>query len=134
MESVVAENILAGNAMHRRSQYQFGMLLSPSVRGHVDCGIGKAASHGTVTLIAPTIIIEEPVEERTIDGVDFVFQLAPGSEAPSEMLIYMPQQRVLNMAEDVTHHMHNLYALRGVEVRDGKPMGQIHRCSSSCFR
>ncbi|CAI4755807.1 AVB_G0047100.mRNA.1.CDS.1 [Saccharomyces cerevisiae] len=119
MESVVAENILAGNAMHRRSQYQFGMLLSPSVRGHVDCGIGKAASHGTVTLIAPTIIIEEPVEERTIDGVDFVFQLAPGSEAPSEMLIYMPQQRVLNMAEDVTHHMHNLYALRGVEVRDG---------------
>ncbi|CAI4389983.1 AVB_G0025950.mRNA.1.CDS.1 [Saccharomyces cerevisiae] len=31
--NVVAENILAGNAMHRRSHYEFGMLLSPSVRG-----------------------------------------------------------------------------------------------------
>ncbi|QLG72306.1 hypothetical protein HG535_0D00110 [Zygotorulaspora mrakii] len=119
MESVVAENFLAGNAMHRRAQYQFGMLLPKGTRGLVDCGIGKAASHGTVTLIAPTSTVADPFEERTIDGVEFVFQLVPGSEAPSEMLIYLPQQRILNMAEDVTHHMHNLYAIRGVEVRDG---------------
>ncbi|AVQ82741.1 MULTISPECIES: alkyl/aryl-sulfatase [unclassified Variovorax] len=119
METAVAENILAGNAMSRRSQYQFGSLLPPGVRGQVDTGLGKALARGTVTLIAPTASIGKPTEARTIDGVEFVFHLVPGSEAPSEMLMYLPQFRVLNMAEDVTHNMHNLYTIRGAEVRDG---------------
>jgi alkyl sulfatase BDS1-like metallo-beta-lactamase superfamily hydrolase len=119
METAVAENILAGNAMSRRSQYQFGTLLPAGTRGQVDTGLGKALARGTVSLIAPTATIAKPTEERTIDGVEFVFQLVPGSEAPSEMLLYMPQFRVLNMAEDVTHTMHNLYTIRGAEVRDG---------------
>lgn len=119
METAVAENILAGNAMSRRSQYQFGSLLPPGARGQVDTGLGKALARGTITLIAPTSTIEKTTEERTIDGVQFVFQLVPGSEAPSEMLMYLPQFRVLNMAEDVTHNMHNLYTIRGAEVRDG---------------
>lgn len=119
METAVAENILAGNAMSRRSQYQFGTLLPPGARGQVDTGLGKALARGTVSLIAPTATIDQPTEERTIDGVKFVFHLVPGSEAPSEMLLYLPQFRVLDMAEDVTHTMHNLYTIRGAEVRDG---------------
>lgn len=119
METAVAENILAGNAMSRRSQYQFGTLLPPGVRGPVDTGLGKALARGTISLIAPTTTIDKPTDERTIDGVQFVFHLVPGSEAPSEMLLYLPQFRVLNMAEDVTHTMHNLYTIRGAEVRDG---------------
>jgi alkyl sulfatase BDS1-like metallo-beta-lactamase superfamily hydrolase len=59
------------------------------------------------------------MEQRRIDGVDIVFQLAPGSEAPAEMIMYFPQWRLLDMAEDVTHNMHNLYTIRGAEVRDG---------------
>jgi alkyl sulfatase BDS1-like metallo-beta-lactamase superfamily hydrolase len=51
--------------------------------------------------------------------VEIVFHLVPGSEAPAEMLMYFPQVRVLDMAEDVTHTMHNLYTIRGAEVRDG---------------
>ncbi|REN19532.1 MBL fold metallo-hydrolase, partial [Mycobacterium tuberculosis] len=117
METAVAENILAGNAMSRRSQYQFGTLLPPGARGQVDTGLGKALARGTMSLIAPTSTIDKPTEERTIDGVQFVFRLVPGSEAPSEMLMYLPQFRVLNMAEDVTHNMHNLYTIRGAEVR-----------------
>ncbi|WP_395318780.1 alkyl/aryl-sulfatase [Variovorax sp. UC74_104] len=119
METAVAENILAGNAMSRRSQYQFGTLLPPGPRGQVDTGLGKALARGTMSLIAPTATIDKQTEERTIDGVQFVFRLVPGSEAPSEMLMYLPQFRVLNMAEDVTHNMHNLYTIRGAEVRDG---------------
>jgi alkyl sulfatase BDS1-like metallo-beta-lactamase superfamily hydrolase len=119
METAVAENILAGNAMSRRSQYQFGTLLPPGARGQVDTGLGKALARGTISLIAPTATIDKPTEERTIDGVQFVFKLVPGSEAPSEMIMYLPQFRVLNMAEDVTHNMHNLYTIRGAEVRDG---------------
>ena len=119
METAVAENILAGNAMSRRSQYQFGSLLPPGARGQVDTGLGKALARGTITLIAPTATIDRSTDERTIDGVQFVFHLVPGSEAPSEMLMYLPQFRVLDMAEDVTHNMHNLYTIRGAEVRDG---------------
>jgi len=57
------------------------------------------------------------MEQRRIDGIDIVFQLAPGSEAPAEMIMYFPQLRVLDMAEDVTHNMHHLYTVRGAEVR-----------------
>ncbi|HTF75032.1 MAG TPA: alkyl sulfatase dimerization domain-containing protein, partial [Bradyrhizobium sp.] len=94
-------------------------LLPPGPRGHVDTGLGKKVAGGTVTLIAPTGTIDKTMEKRVIDGVEIVFQLAPGSEAPSEMLMYFPQFRVLDMAEDVTHNMHNLYTIRGSEVRDG---------------
>ncbi|MBK6614579.1 alkyl sulfatase dimerization domain-containing protein [Ottowia sp.] len=119
MEAAVAENILAGTAMSRRAHYQFGVLLPSGPRGQVDGGLGKRLAGGTTTLIAPTSTIEKTTEERTIDGVPFVFRLVPSSEAPSEMLIHLPQQRVLNMAEDVAHTMHNLYTIRGAEVRDG---------------
>lgn len=119
METAVAENIIAGNAMSRRSQFQFGPLIPPGPNGQVDAGLGKNLPRGSITLIAPTDTITKTTEERTIDGVDVVFQLVPGSEAPSEMLMYFPKQRVLNMAEDATHNMHNLYTIRGAEVRDG---------------
>lgn len=119
MEHAVAENILAGNAMSRRAQFQFGPLLVPGPRGQVDAGLGKNISRGTVSLIAPTSFITQPMERRTIDGVDIIFQLTPGTEAPSEMNMAMPGLRVLNMAENTSHNMHNLYTIRGAEVRDG---------------
>ena len=119
VEAVAGESVMAGTAMSRRAQYQFGPLLPPGPRGHVDTGLGKKAAGGTVTLIAPTGTIDKTMEKRVIDGVEIIFQLAPGSEAPSEMLMYFPQFRVLDMAEDVTHNMHNLYTIRGSEVRDG---------------
>ncbi len=119
LEAVAGESVMAGTAMSRRAQYQFGPLLPPGPRGHVDTGLGKKVAGGTITLIAPTGTIDKTMEKRVIDGVEIVFQLAPGSEAPSEMLMYFPQFRVLDMAEDVTHNMHNLYTIRGSEVRDG---------------
>jgi linear primary-alkylsulfatase len=119
MEGVVADSIMAGNAMSRRAQYQFGARLPPGPRGHVDAGLGKTVARGTITLIGPTDTIDKSIDKRIIDGVEIVFKLAPGSEAPSEMLMYFPQFRVLDMAEDVTHNMHNLYTIRGSEVRDG---------------
>ena len=119
MEAVAGEIVMAGTAMSRRAQYQFGGFLPPGPRGHVDTGLGKAVGRGRSTLIAPTATIDKNMDKRVIDGVEIVFQLAPGSEAPAEMLIYFPQFRVLDMAEDVTHTMHNLYTMRGAEVRDG---------------
>jgi len=115
----IAGDLLAATAISRRGQYQFGIFLAPGPRGHVDTGLGKRNAFGSASLIAPTDAIKELTEKRVIDGVEIVFQLAPGSEAPSEMLMYFPQFRMLDMAEDVTHNMHNLYTIRGSDVRDG---------------
>jgi alkyl sulfatase BDS1-like metallo-beta-lactamase superfamily hydrolase len=53
-----------------------------------------------------------------IDGVRFVFQYTPESEAPAELTFYLPEWKVFCGAEVVTHTMHNLYTLRGAKVRD----------------
>ena len=119
-EHAVTESIVVGNAIRRRGMYQFGPLLPPGERGQIDAGHGKTVSRGTFTLIAPTDLIKDSYELRTIDGVDIEFHLVPGSEAPAEMTLYFPQFKVLDMAEDTNHTMHNLYTLRGAEVRDAR--------------
>jgi alkyl sulfatase BDS1-like metallo-beta-lactamase superfamily hydrolase len=118
LEHAVSENIYAGNAMGRRSTYMYGPVLPRSATGQIDAGLGKTISTGTMTLIAPTDIIRTTGEKRTIDGVEIHFQMAPGTEAPAEMLMYFPQMRALCAAEDMTHNLHNLYTLRGAQVRN----------------
>jgi len=118
MDTAVAENVIAGNAMSRRATYQFGSLLPPSEKGSVDTGLGKNLARGSLTLIAPTNYIGDKTPKLNIDGVDIEFMMAPGSEAPSEMMLFFPQHKVFDVAEVVTQNMHNLYTLRGAEVRD----------------
>ena len=122
LQEAISESVIAGNSMFRRAEFQFGAPLPRTDRGNVDAGLGKWDSRGSAgaSFIAPTDSIEKPVENRTIDGVAMVFQLAPASEAPAEMQIYLPQSHVLNMAENATHTLHNLLPLRGTEVRDAK--------------
>ncbi len=100
MDEAVSENVLAGNAMIRRAQYMYGTQLPKSATGQVDTGLGKATARGTITLLAPTTLITRPIETRRIDGIDFEFQLTPGTEAPAEMNVYLPQFRTLCIAEN----------------------------------
>ncbi len=118
MEEAVGENVIAGGAMSRRALYQFGPLLPRGVKGQVDSGLGKTISAGSISLIAPTLLIDKPIETHRIDGVDILFELTPGAEAPAELIMYYPQFRVLNMTEITTQNMHNLLPLRGAQVRD----------------
>jgi alkyl sulfatase BDS1-like metallo-beta-lactamase superfamily hydrolase len=118
MEEVTKENVLAGTAMIRRAMFQFGGLLPKGPRGQVDAGLGKVTSRGTVTLIPPTQTIREPIEVHVVDGVEMVFQLTPDTEAPAEMHMFYPGLRALNLAENATHNLHNIYPIRGAQVRD----------------
>ncbi|MCY1282650.1 putative alkyl/aryl-sulfatase YjcS [compost metagenome] len=118
MEEAVSENVFAGNAMSRRAQYMYGTNLQRSATGQVDAGLGKAVAQGTLTLVPPTDLITRTGETRTIDGVQIEFLMAPGTEAPAEMLMYLPQWKALCAAEDATHNLHNLYTIRGAQVRD----------------
>ena len=122
MEEVIDESVVAGNAMSRRAAYQFGAPLPRGPRGSVDAGLGKIDSVGAPgrSLVAPTSEITRSLDRRTIDGVAMVFQLTPQSEAPAEMHLFLPAHKVLNLAENATHTMHNLLPLRGTEVRDSR--------------
>jgi alkyl sulfatase BDS1-like metallo-beta-lactamase superfamily hydrolase len=117
-EEAVSENVIAGNAMSRRAIYMYGALLPRSPVGGVSGGLGPTTSTGTATLLIPTDTISKTGEKRTIDGVDFVFQMTPGTEAPSEMNAFLPQFKAMWMAENATHTLHNVLTLRGAKVRD----------------
>ena len=118
MKEAVSENIMAGNAMSRRASYMYGNLLQPDVKGQVGAGLGTTTSAGTVTLIEPTNYITETGQQENIDGLTYDFMMAPGSEAPSEMLWYVKEKKMIEAAEDVTHTLHNTYSLRGAKIRD----------------
>jgi len=120
MEHAVQENVFAGTAMVRRSVYMFGPLLPKTPTGQVDAGNGKAVSLGIAGLLPPTESVSRTGQTLTIDGIEFVFQYTPDTEAPAEMNFYLPRSRALCMAENVTHTMHNLYTPRGAQVRDAK--------------
>jgi len=119
LEAAISENVIAGNVMGRRASYMYGALLSKGPKGHVDAGLGKGVPLlGSSGLIAPTEDISVTGTELTIDGVRIVFQLTPGTEAPAEMNFFFPDRRILCMAENCTATMHNVYTLRGAQVRD----------------
>jgi alkyl sulfatase BDS1-like metallo-beta-lactamase superfamily hydrolase len=118
MEHAVSENIIAGPAMLRRAQYQFGPFLAKGPRGQVDCGLGKSMATGSVKLLRPSDLIMQTGDKRTIDGLEFEFQMAPNSEAPAEMHFFVPRYKLLNLAENCTHNFHNLLPFRGADVRD----------------
>src|SRR5467141_326928 len=118
MEHAVSENIIAGPAMLRRAQYQFGPFLAKGPRGQVDCGLGKSMAAGSIALLRPSDLIMATGDKRTIDGLEFEFQMAPNSEAPAEMHFFVPRYKLLNLAENCTHNFHNLLPFRGADVRD----------------
>jgi len=120
VEEAVRENVIAGPAMLRRAGFMYGGLLPADAQGMVGSGLGRTLPRGGESgLIAPTDDIVTTGEERVIDGVQVVFQMTPGTEAPAEMNFYFPQMRALCMAENCTCVMHNLYTLRGAQIRDG---------------
>lgn len=118
MEFAVAEAVYAGNAMSRRSFFQYGVLLTPSPYGHAGQGLGQNVGMGNVGLIRPTRVVEDDVETFEVDGIEMVFQNTPDTEAPSEMNTYIPSMKTLWMAENVVASVHNIYTLRGAMVRD----------------
>jgi alkyl sulfatase BDS1-like metallo-beta-lactamase superfamily hydrolase len=132
MEFAVSENVYAGNAMNRRLFYQYGLLLPASPYGYAGQGLGQAVSAGAPALIAPTRYVEKDFEEFDVDGVRMVFQNTPNTEAPTEMNTYIPELKSLWMAENVTATLHNIYTLRGAQIRD--PLGWSKHINVALYR
>ncbi|CAH0991202.1 Putative alkyl/aryl-sulfatase YjcS [Sinobacterium norvegicum] len=119
-EEVISENLLAGNAMSRRTVYQYGSGLQAHPHGIVDAALGKALSEGSIDYALPTQLFnqQQRQESHTIDGVELIALDVPGAEAPAETVLYFPAMKMLWTAELTFHGMHNIYTLRGAKVRD----------------
>jgi len=118
LEPAIAENVYAGAGMARRAGYMYGAVLARGIDGQVGAGLGQSTSTGTVTLIVPTDSITATGERRVIDGIRMEFQLTPGTGAPAEMNVLLPEHRALCMAENATHTLHAILTIRGAVVRD----------------
>lgn len=149
LQEAALENAIVGDAMARRSTYQYGTLLEAAkignadgaakTDGKVDAGLGKDIQRGgTVGFATPGIsVIPNPENkpndtpfdqaktiyegaELSIGNLHFEFMLCPGTEAPAEMTVWIKEYQTLVAAEIATHTLHNLLTPRGAEVRDAR--------------
>lgn len=118
MNETVGESVLAGNAMSRRAQYQFGSDLSSGADGGIGVGLGPKLSVGTIGLLPPTRELSVEGANLDIDGIAFEFVDAGATEAPAEFVFYLPQFRAFHGAEVTTRTQHNVLTPRGAIVRD----------------
>ncbi|MEQ1497897.1 MAG: alkyl sulfatase dimerization domain-containing protein [Novosphingobium sp.] len=118
MKETASESVLAGPAMGRRAGYQFGTGILPGAQGQMGSGIGMGLPAGEITLIAPTDTIAKTGDTRTVDGIALEFQMVSGSEAPSELNVFIAAPRVFLSAEMSTCSLHNILTPRGAKVRD----------------
>ena len=137
----MSENLYAGVAMGRRASYQYGTRLAAGPEGRLSIGIGQGQSLGTVGYLRPSFEGDEEFMYKdsykfsgekeigrrylTFGNGRLYFQLSPGSEAPAEMNNFLEFYKdgellhcALWMAENCTGTLHNLYTLRGAQVRD----------------
>ncbi|MHA5049666.1 alkyl/aryl-sulfatase [Streptomyces sp. SD15] len=120
LEHAVSENVFAGNAMLRRATFMHGARLPKDPRGQIGTGLGTITSTGSIGLVPPNVDVTRTGQRETVDGVRFVFQLTPDTEAPAEMNFLLAEQRALCVAENASHTLHNLLTLRGAPVRDAR--------------
>jgi alkyl sulfatase BDS1-like metallo-beta-lactamase superfamily hydrolase len=117
LDNVVTQGALVGPILSMRSGYSFGAALPDSDKQQMNAGLGPLAHEGASTFIAPTITFKDKLD-TTIAGLPVQFLHVP-SEAPDEIVLYLPDNRVLISAE-VTQGptLPNIHTLRGTKFRD----------------
>lgn len=118
MDNVIANSIAGdGPIIAARLDYSLGTLLEVGPRGRVNGGIGPDFVMETISLIPPTIPVDDRLE-HTIAGVRMVHFWAP-SEAIDEIVTWFPDLGVLQSAEVIQgESFPNLHSIRGSRYRD----------------
>ncbi len=114
------ENGATGPIMGLRASYMYGVALPPDAEGthyHIGCCGFKVV--GTNGFIAPnTFVPRDRVTEMTIAGYRMQF-FHTGGEAASHIGIYLPEQRVVFIGDEVQGPTFpQLHSLRGTRPRD----------------
>lgn len=111
------ETGLTAELQAARSLHMYGGSLGPADRQASNAGIGPFLGRGESGFIAPSRTFTERLAV-TLAGVEMELRYAP-SEADSEIVIYLPQSKILLSAEVIQDHTFpNIYTIRGARYRD----------------
>lgn len=118
MDNVIANSISGtGPIIAARLDYSLGSLLEVGPEGRVNGGLGPDFVMETISLIAPTVLVDDRLE-HTVAGVRMVHFWAP-SEAVDEVVTWFPDLGVLQSAEVIQgESFPNLHTIRGSRYRD----------------
>jgi alkyl sulfatase BDS1-like metallo-beta-lactamase superfamily hydrolase len=118
LDNVVANSISGdGPIIAGRADYSLGSLLEVGPLGRVNGGLGPDFVMQTLSLIAPTLLVDDTLE-HTVAGVRMVHSWAP-SEAIDEIITWFPDLGVLQSAEVIQgESFPNLHTIRGSRYRD----------------
>jgi alkyl sulfatase BDS1-like metallo-beta-lactamase superfamily hydrolase len=103
---------------YRRAMRQFGTLLPEG--GLINAGIGPQLRFDetkTLAVLPPTRTFDSQKLELEIAGVRLVLIHAPG-ETPDQVVVWLPDKKVLLPADNFYKSFPNLYAIRGTAYRD----------------
>jgi alkyl sulfatase BDS1-like metallo-beta-lactamase superfamily hydrolase len=113
-------NGVAAPAIAARAARMYGAFLPEGPEGRVNVGLGPYLGAfrggGSGGFIAPTVTFGERLE-TTLGGERFVLEHAPG-ETDDQILIWMPERRVLFPGDNIYRTFPNLYTIRGTSFRD----------------
>lgn len=94
-----ADNGALAQSLLQRGFSQMGLALPYETRAKGGLGIGPAPKLSASRDVAPNILIDRD-QDMTIDGVDFRIFRAEG-DIPESLLIWMPGQKILFIADNV---------------------------------
>ncbi len=103
---------------YRRAMRQFGTLLPEGE--YINAGIGPKLEFDedkTIAMQAPTRTFTTDRLELDIAGIRMVLIHAPG-ETPDQIVVWLPDKKVLLPADNYYKSFPNLYAIRGTAYRD----------------
>ncbi len=100
-----------------RVDYSLGTLLDVGPEGRINGGLGPDFVIENPSLYVPNVVVDS-VLETTIAGVRMEIVWAP-SEAPDEIIVWLPDLEVLHSAEVLQgESFPNLHTIRGTRYRD----------------
>lgn len=102
-----------------RGARQFGQYLQKGQ--HINSGIGPCLifdANTMVEYVMPTITFDTELEVR-VQGVLLRLLHAPG-ETDDQIVVHLPEKRLLCAADNIYKAFPNLYAIRGTPTRDAK--------------
>lgn len=124
-QSLIDDNLYAGVAMARRTQYQGGCFLPRDTQGCVSTGLtGTTGIFGTETPLKPDEVIEQD-KTLVIDGLHISFLLTPNTETRAHMCVYIDDYDALFLGDNSPGMLHNTYTMRGAPVRDANFWGKV---------
>jgi len=106
---------VVSDAIYRRSMRMFGQLLPDRFVPEAGIGVDLEFRTEDIALARPTQTFEDRLEV-TVAGLRLELIHAPG-ETPDQIVVWLPDKRVLLPADNLYQAFPNLYTIRGTQYR-----------------